>query len=242
MGSLNRIKCLLLILISTPLAADPSGLRVGDFSSQTTEQVFQQWQPYGFDKVAQSTRYSHVQVQGEWVIKAVSDSAASGLTRTVDIDLEQYPVLKWRWRAQSLPNGATDDTRAGDDHALRLYVIFAAPKGGGLVSWMKRSVGLPDTHAINYIWANQMPIEQFRANPYTDQAMMLAVNSGDEQLGEWVSHTRNVKDDYKKLFGRNPPRIKAIAIMTDTDNTQSQVTGYYGDILLVRAEQSTQAP
>ncbi|MGH8666789.1 MAG: DUF3047 domain-containing protein, partial [Burkholderiales bacterium] len=39
-----------------------------------------------------------------------------------------------------------------------------------------------------------------------------------------------VYEDYKRAFGAEPGRIKAIAIMTDTDNTGASVEAYYGDI------------
>jgi hypothetical protein len=41
---------------------------------------------------------------------------------------------------------------------------------------------------------------------------------------------QNVYEDYKRAFGEEPGRIKAIGIMTDTDNTGQSVEAYYGDI------------
>jgi len=41
-----------------------------------------------------------------------------------------------------------------------------------------------------------------------------------------------MKEDYKQAFGKEPPMISGIAIMTDTDNTGESATAYYGDILL----------
>jgi hypothetical protein len=221
----------LLILLS-PLAAsaDQADLGVGKFSSQPTTQVFEQWQPFEFSKIVNKTRYTHVQLEDEWVIKAESEQSASGLIRKIDIDLEKYPVVSWRWKVTSNPKNATDDTREGDDHAARLYFIFNPPKKS-LFGQLKTFFGIPNTHAINYIWAIDMEPGTFRNSPYTDQSIMFAVDTGQRQMGEWVTHRRNLLDDYRKIFDRNPSHISAVAVMTDTDNSQGQVTAYYGDIV-----------
>ncbi|HBO83813.1 MAG TPA: hypothetical protein DD641_02285 [Deltaproteobacteria bacterium] len=44
---------------------------------------------------------------------------------------------------------------------------------------------------------------------------------------------REIYEDYKKLFGKEPTRIIGIAIMTDTDNTGGSAVAYYDDIVLV---------
>jgi hypothetical protein len=62
--------------------------------------------------------------------------------------------------------------------------------------------------------------------------MMVAVESGDENAGTWVTEERNVYEDYRRLFGEDPPDIGAVALMTDTDNTGGEATAYYGDITL----------
>jgi len=62
--------------------------------------------------------------------------------------------------------------------------------------------------------------------------MMMAVNSGDGQAGQWVSHRRDLAADFHRCFGEEPPGIGAIAVMTDSDNTKGSAVAYYGDITL----------
>jgi hypothetical protein len=61
--------------------------------------------------------------------------------------------------------------------------------------------------------------------------MMIAVESGESKVNQWVCEERNILEDYKKAFGENPSMISGIAIMTDTDNTGESATAYYGDII-----------
>jgi hypothetical protein len=59
---------------------------------------------------------------------------------------------------------------------------------------------------------------------------MIAVESGPARLNQWVSEKRDVHADYQRLFGEKPGRVDAVAIMTDTDNTRTKATAWYGDI------------
>ena len=88
------------------------------------------------------------------------------------------------------------------------------------------------TKAINYIWANRLPAGESLPNAYTSNAVMVAVESGNDKAGTWVREERNIYEDYRALFGKEPPDLGAVAIMTDTDNTGEEATAWYGDITL----------
>ncbi len=60
--------------------------------------------------------------------------------------------------------------------------------------------------------------------------MIVAVESGAAKVGEWQTARRNVLEDYRKLFGAEPPAVGAIAIMTDTDNTGASAEAWYDDL------------
>jgi hypothetical protein len=45
-----------------------------------------------------------------------------------------------------------------------------------------------------------------------------------------------VYDDYRRSFGKEPPRVSGVAIMTDTDNTLERATAYYGDLVFAKEE------
>ena len=174
------------------------------------------WQPKRFRG---ETSYSLV-VDGERrVLKAHSRAAASGLYKEVDLDPAKHPVLRWSWKiGGTIPNG-DERTKAGDDYAARVYIVFPRT-----LFWK--------TKAINYIWANRLPQGESLPNAFTSNAVMVAVESGDGKAGTWVTEERNVYEDYRALFGEDPPAIDAIALMTDKDNTGGEAEAYYGDIFL----------
>jgi hypothetical protein len=153
------------------------------------------------------------------VLRAESHGAASGLILEKEIDLKEFPVLSWRWKVGNILEKGDAHKKEGDDYAARVYVIFP--------HWF-----FPKTRGINYIWANKLPRGEFVPNPFTSNAVMVAVESGKEKVGEWVAARRDVYADYRAIFGEKPPLAGAIAIMSDTDNTGESAVAWYDDIRL----------
>jgi len=130
-------------------------------------------------------------------------------------------MLRWSWKVERSLAREDVTRKQGDDFAARVYVVF--PR---FFLWQ--------TRAINYVWAAKMPKESIAPSPYTDHNQLLAVETGDDQAGQWKSETRNIYDDYLRIFHEEPPDVGAIAVMTDTDDTQDEVSAWYGDITLGR--------
>jgi len=50
------------------------------------------------------------------------------------------------------------------------------------------------------------------------------VHSGASQLRQWVRERRNVAEDFRKAFGREPPAtVEVLALFTDNDQTVNQL-------------------
>lgn len=173
------------------------------------------WQTKVF---AGETRYRLEESQGRLAIRADSDAAASGRYREININLDETPMLYWSWKVDNVLTDIDERTRAGDDYAARVYVVFS----GGLAFWR--------TRAINYVWSSNQRVGDSWISPFTDNVRMVAVQSGPERAGQWIDEHRNIRADYQYLFGEKPRAIDAIAIMTDTDNSGKSVTAWYGDI------------
>ncbi|KAF0221577.1 MAG: hypothetical protein FD174_346 [Geobacteraceae bacterium] len=220
---MKAVHMLTLMIVFTVTAASSHGAetRVGRFSGGDLSE----WRNETF-KGKDKTTYLLVKENGKTVLKAHSRRAASGLLRKVDLDPKQYPVLRWSWKVEHTLKGEDAARKSGDDFAARVYVVFPRT-----FFWQ--------TRAINYVWAARLPQNSAGPSPYTSNAVIVAVESGDEKAGRWVTEERNVYEDYRKHFGEEPSRIGAVAVMTDTDDTRDEVTAYYGDIFLTDQEGRT---
>jgi len=163
------------------------------------------------------TSYRVVEDETGRCLRAESHAAASGLVFPRELKLQEYPVLSWRWKIADTIPGGDARKKSTDDYAARVYVVFP--------HWF-----FPKTRTLNYIWANQLPQGTAVPSPYTGNSIMFAARSGRAQRGAWIVERHNVLEDYRRLFGEDPPPVGAIAVMTDTDNTGGTAEAWYDDI------------
>lgn len=242
----RSIRIAVLLIFGGVVAAmsAPPLLRVAAFSSQSpSESVPDGWTQIRFGENESSTNYDLVRVSGTVALRAQSQNGASGLLTRTRIDLEEYPILEWRWKVEDLPTEADIAEDVRDDAAARIYVTFDYDDLG-ILDRVKlaifRRMGYSDapSRALNYLWASHRQRGSARPSAYTDQIMMLPVRSGSTRAGQWMRERRNVLEDYRRVFGEDPPEVNGIAIMTDTDNTGGTARAFYGDILF-RQERAT---
>ncbi len=61
------------------------------------------------------------------------------------------------------------------------------------------------------------------------------MRSGEADLGKWFTETRNVCEDYRKIYGEEPEeKIEGISVGIDSDDTRSRAEGYIGEIVFLR--------
>ena len=206
-GLAGRLLCLVFALGAGSAGADSvEVLRNGDIAGWE-EKVFKG-----------ETSYETVRQGGRTVVRATSRGTASGLYLRRRIDLDKTPILRWTWRVEATLGDLDERTRAGDDYSAKVYVIRSHP------------VFLWRTRAVNYVWASTMAAGETWPNAYTNSSRHVAVRSGDAFAGRWVEERRDVRADFRELFGESVRYLDAVAIMTDTDNTAAAAVAYYGDI------------
>lgn len=195
------------------------------------------WVPFDFPQ-KKGTTYRIVENSGNRALMAESEHGASALYMNFSADPGEFPLLSWRWKVENVLSG-DERTRDGDDYAARLCVIFEyEPEKASSYDKLKQALaktvlGLEATgNTIAYVWAGGLGKGEAIRSPFSESMMMVAVESGPELSGSWVHEQRNVLEDYRSLFGEEPPAIAGIALMTDTDNTKSRAVAYYGDITL----------
>ena len=92
------------------------------------------------------------------------------------------------------------------------------------------SILFTNRKSIEYVWDETTEEETYMSSPYFKNIKIIVIESGKENLNRWVYEERNINDDYIQLFGKKPPNVGAIAIMTDADNTASSAEALYAEI------------
>ena len=173
------------------------------------------WQERSF---AGHTEYRIVRKGGVDVLMGHTQSQASILYREEKIDLTSTPIINWSWKVDRTYPDINEKSPQGDDFPARLYVVAQT----GFLPW--------ETVAINYVWASQAKKGDSWRNPYTDKAVMIAVETGNDRVGDWTVHSRDVAQDFKDHFGKQIDELSGYAVMVDGDNAQREATGWFGKI------------
>jgi hypothetical protein len=144
-----------------------------------------------------------------------------------NINLYETPVLSWKVRAHSLPKNANEKSSDRNDSVASIYVAFDM----GRIALIKK---VPKT--IRYTWSTTLKEGQTGSKLFGNQ-QIIVVKSGEDDTGKWVTFERNLLEDYRRMFGDDPPKHPlAILILSDGNSTSSFVKADYDDFILKPAE------
>lgn len=132
-----------------------------------------------------------------------ADKASFSIQRKIDVDVKKYPNITWRWMVKELPRGGDFRDSGKDDQAAQLFVGFSGRR------------------SIVYIWDTSAPVGaegEFNI-PLTMYSRIIVVRSGSKEIGKWMSLTRNVYADYKRLYKEEPPRAEGLRYQVNSQHT-----------------------
>jgi hypothetical protein len=158
----------------------------------------------------------------EGALHLVSQKDTYGLKREIKVDLKQYPFLNWRWKATLLPAGGDGRRSATDDQAAQVYVVF--PR------W---PLALR-SQLIGYTWENLVPRGTSYTSPARGLTRYVVLRDRSDSLGQWVSERRNVAEDYRLLFGAEPPEAGAVSLYINTQHTGTAAESAIADVYFSR--------
>jgi hypothetical protein len=200
------------------------------------------WRPQIMRRDLPTTLYEMAERDGARVLHSVSDGGTSGLRCDVDIDPNDTPWLHWTWRVDSLDLRATVASDELDDSPTRLIVAFdgdnslLTPRDRLFHEMVETITGYTSPFAtLMYVWDGRAPTESIFQYPRTTRIRYLVVESGATNTGRWLGYSRNLVEDYRRVFGGEPGRIRAVAVLTDSDDLKTHSEAWYGDIAFSRA-------
>ncbi len=143
-------------------------------------------------------------------LNMTADKASASFCANPEIDLNQTPILRWSWRATTLPTGADGRDSAKDDQAIGIYI------GTG---------GFFSQKSVAYRWETETPVGAEGTASYAAGVVKVAwvclQNRNSDTTGVFIVETRNVADDFKKFFGFIPDSV-TVGISCNSQYTKSK--------------------
>jgi len=172
-------------------------------------------------------------------LRVKARSSVSILRQRFEPHVTRVGRLRFSWRVDALPEKADLAQAALADSPVRVVLAFEGdrqrwtPRAHRLSELSRLITGEELPYAtLVYVWSVTEAPGSVVVNPRTDRIRKLVLDSGSERLGQWRDHLRDVRADFLLAFGEEPGPLRAVALMTDTDNTESRLTAWYGPMTL----------
>jgi hypothetical protein len=155
-----------------------------------------------------------VRDEGTAAVHLKSSNTSYSLQKEVKINLKKYPLLTWKWKVMKLPAGGDFRKPDVDDQAAQLFIAFSR------------------TRAIVYIWDTTAPpgTRGDAAAPFFMSIKAVVVRSGEPELGKWITESRNVYEDYKKLFNEEPGDVSGVRIQINSQHTRTSAESFFAEV------------
>jgi hypothetical protein len=162
--------------------------------------------------------------EGRRALHLKSQDEGSTISKEIKgkVDLKDTPVLEWAWKAVTLPKGANSCRKATDDQAAQVYVVW--PRFPEAVR----------SRIIGYIWDSTAPAGTICKSEKTSTVTYVVIRSGPAELGRWLTERRNVRDDFKRIYGEEPDGPGAVSLAIDSNDTHSVAEAFIGSITFRR--------
>ena len=135
------------------------------------------------------------------------------------VNLKETPIVEWTWKAVVLPKGGNSCVKATDDQGAQIYVAW--PRFPEAVR----------SRIIGYVWDTTAPVGTVCKSEKTGTVTYVVVRSGGTELGQWLTERRNVREDFKKIYGEEPDSPGGISVSIDSNDTNSTAESFMGRIL-----------
>lgn len=204
---------------------------VDDFESYETEGLPLNWHTYAEQGkfvpvdgkyMNDEERFIIKQERGNKFVRAIINDQAHRLLMPNDDRFEwrlsEFPILSWDWRANRLPTGAREDQRGKNDTGAAVYVVFGK-------DWLGRP------KSIKYTYSSSL--EAGTTVSYGPLKVLVVASEPEDGTGEWITHERDIAEDYRRLFGKKPPKKPSgIILWSDSDTIDSSAEADFDNIML----------
>ena len=210
----SLIALIILFFLFVPAKADNDRLIIESFSKGVDEKGV----PFGWElKEKHGTPIIKLEKENDiYALHLISEQSSFGLTKKININIKEYPYLNFRWKVIELPRNGDFRKMETDDQAAQIYVAFGTFKLTAKI--------------VGYLWENKPPKLTTGVSPAWSKTRLIVLESGSEKIGEWVCEKRNIYNDYKDLFEKEPPDAKLISLYINSQHTKSRAESYFGEI------------
>ena len=152
---------------------------------------------------------------GKVVRMHAEGNEGDAIYRVADVDLSKTPYINFVWKVIKHPAGQIGTKQS--DQAINLNLDF------GRLGFKK--------HIVSYSFDPKAKVGTWHDDSsFFAKNRALVLDSSDANLGKWVSHSRNVAEDYHRCYKKSLPQLRHIAVFCDSNDSESEALAYCAQI------------
>ncbi len=181
-----------------------------------------EWKEQNWGKPAYDFEIVSDDAQPALHLRSKGDSSTISRDLGASVQLNETPILEWRWKVMTLPAGGNACQQSTDDQAAQVYV-----------AWLRAPEAVR-SRIIGYVWDSTAPAGTICKSQKTSTVTYVVLRSGSGGLGKWITERRNVVEDFRKIYGEAPDNPTALSVGIDSDDTRSSADSFIGPTVFTR--------
>ena len=150
------------------------------------------------------------------VLRLRSDEASYFYQKELkNVNLDKNGIVSWKWKVTKNPKGGDVRKRSTDDQAIQVLLAFEGK------------------YIISYIWDPTAPVGYSKdaSIPFFLAQKVIVLESGEKNINKWMEIRRDVKADFKKLYGKDAPKLGGVAVQINSQHTESKCESFVSPIV-----------
>ena len=135
------------------------------------------------------------------------------------VNLKETPILEWQWKMVTLPKGGNSCVKSTDDQAGQVFVMW--PRFPEQVR----------SRIIGYVWDTTQPVGTICKSEKTGMVTYVVLRSGNADVGKWMTERRNVREDFRRIYGEEAENPGVVSVSIDSNDTHSTSESLVGTIV-----------
>jgi hypothetical protein len=204
-------------LLAAPRAHAQDCITIENFASAKVGEFPAGWK---VRKDEAESAYRVTEEGGTRFLRTDAEKIGQQAAKQFEWNLDEYPILAWRWRPIEFPKDSDERTKKNDS-VLAVYLLVPYSKVRG-------------PQAVKYVWSEKVPVgTQLESNMGLTKVRVL--KSGVDGKGNWSEERVDARAHFLAAFGVDKaPAPGGIAVLTDADDTESRAIGDYADFRACR--------
>ena len=180
-----------------------------DFNTAEKDGLPVNWQEEGSKIGVPETKCQLVKnSDGTTALQLKCDKSTGGIIIAPKVNLNKTPIMRWRWRILNYPQGADGRDPKKDDQPIGIYL-------GMDDGFLKKK-------SLAYRWEDLTPKGFEGTVTYAKILTVHYITMQDNRAkaGEWITETRNIAEDFKRVYGKIPKKF-AVSVIGNSQYTRS---------------------